>query len=409
MSRDDYIRKVLKFKVNMIYTLLDKSEIRRVEPTEVNGDLKCYLQRLNHYRIKVSSFEEHCFEREICDYRHNYQPRTSKRVKKIDSFDLIKFNNAICFGDGAIETANKKIYLSHMLNKSIFYPLDKIRFVGFEPLIKNRLGLELLGDGYVKLNDNINNYSYTNETVLLMTRLKDNSYSHFVWDTIPLLAYRDFLRKELGEDVKILIPYESISSFKLEFLRKLGVKESDLIIKPLSTSMLFKSIYVGSPTSTNNVWISDFSLPVLTSLRLEKKKTNKKNLYYFDRNDERKGIRKIVNESKIVDICKKYGLEIKTPGKMTLAEKQEVFSQADLIVGQYGGGMQNHFLCNPKTHILLLQSEKFFREIHYNTATRLNHYVTSIIGPALSTGNNSDFSIDDAVFERELVKILGKM
>ena len=269
------------------------------------------------------------------------------------------------------------------------------------------------------------------DPVFVLSSPADDNYSHFVWDTLPLLWYVTELN---NPHIKILID-EGWPKYKLEFLDALGFDESRRITRKIGEQLLCKSIYMGSLLGVNNRKILPQGLELLGRLRVQKdaeidssrllptyaflqrlsdykEETKPLKLLFLDRNDDRKSIRQLLNEEDLWEICKKYGFERITPGRMSLAEKRKVYAQADVMVGQYGGGLQNHFLCHPGTRLMVLQSNLFQRDIFDFTSDLLDIPVISLFGRAFPNAgghltNNSNFMIDEQQFEKALLLLLG--
>ena len=169
------------------------------------------------------------------------------------------------------------------------------------------------------------------------------------------------------------------------------------------------SVYVPTFCAVNNSWICDEALDFLVDMRL-KTEVKPTRLLYFDRGGDRSGVRRLLNEEQIWDICKEYGFERITPAQLTLEEKREVFSETAVMVGQFGGGIQTHFLMQPGTSILCLHSNLFFRNIFEFTSSKLRQVVTAVVGKASTAlagdPNNSDFEIDPVTFRKALEQTL---
>lgn len=247
------------------------------------------------------------------------------------------------------------------------------------------------------------------DPVFIIDKPRDASYSHFVWDCLPQLWYVEQIN---NPKLKILIP-ENLSGYKLEFLKNLGYGEDRLIRRQVNEHILCERIYMGTPLSMNNVFIQPDALSVLRRLRLPADapaamRTPKRKIF-LDRNDERKGFRRLLNEADIWAVCERYGFERHTPGRLSIAEKQQLFSESDFIIGQYGGGLQNHFMCQPNTKMIVLQSELFQRYIFDCTCDDIGIQLMTVVGRAYRScidANNSNFMIDEDLFEQTLCELL---
>ena len=193
-----------------------------------------------------------------------------------------------------------------------------------------------------------------------------------------------------------------------EFLLALGFDDSRMITRNIDEHILCKKIYMGTRLGVNNRMILPQGLDLLTSLRLPETKQSRR--IFLDRNDDRKAIRQLVNEEDLWAICQKFGFERLTPGRMSLNEKRQAFGEAEIIIGQYGGGLQNHYLCHPNTRLIVLQSDLFQRNIFDYTSEMLQLPMLSIFGRAFHTAcggsNNSNFMVDEQLFSQALQHML---
>ena len=387
--------------------LLHRSQIRAVASFNdfVNSESCGYYKTFNETRYI------YCDRLEIKHNVNYYSDKKKGKVQKetkavnIEDSEIYKFSNVFCRGVGSINKGQDYIFTDHLIeNEGLYSDFDRFKELKLIK-IQDRLKVNFNGLGQCSLLPNDKIVSLIDGPVFLLSRSRDDAYSHFVWDTLPLLFYF-FQLKEKISNLKLLIPScqeSQFPSYKLEYLSALGVSSDDLIFKNIDEVFFCRNIYVGRSISTNNQWIKPAGLDVLKGLRLQSlPKSKKPVIVYLDRNDERAGIRSLDNEEKIKDICKRYGAEIFTPGKMSLKEKQELFVRADIVVGQYGGGMQHQFLCKEKCRFILLQSPNFFRYIHYFTSGFLKQATFSIVGVSKGTYNNANYIVDSAVFEDTL-------
>lgn len=266
--------------------------------------------------------------------------------------------------------------------------------------------LKVIGAAMLQVIKPINIYQTIEHPVFLLGTPADDNYSHFVWDTLPQLWYVKQLHAA-GIAVKLLVD-KTLSGYKLEFLAALGFDQSQLIMRPIHKQFLCKQLFMGTRLGVNNRKIADQGLALLSALRQPAQTQTRR--IFLDRNDDRKAFRQLLNEEDLWEICQRYGFERLTPGRMSLAQKQQVYAEAECLIGQYGGGLQNHFLCHPHTKILVLQSHLFVRNIFDFTQQSLQTPVVSVVGQAYYTGcnsiNNSHFMVDERLFEDALVQLL---
>ena len=379
-------------RINEIFSISENSQIFNLE----------------QFRYKFSSNEMLDYEVRKFSYKNNYSEEVEKKRKRLLGEEVFYFKDAIVFGDGGVLTDSNELFLDHVLNKSMYDQVDLIKLAGYE--LGERLGIALEGEGRCSLDKRMLTHIYSvSEPVILFSRMKDVAYSHFLWDTVPLLIYKEKLELILERKLKLLVPYgrEEFASYKLEILRYYGIDEGDLIFKELNEAVSCESLFVGGPLSVNNFHCNKSVAYFLARALKNNNDAGVQKIIYLDRNDYRNGIRSIKNEKEIIEKCKERGGIVVTPGNMSFEEKVEVFGSADIVIAQFGGGLQNHFLFKANTKIIILQSENFFREIIHLTSSFFGHEVYSIEGPV--EGNkksyNADFSINLDEFERILDSI----
>lgn len=246
------------------------------------------------------------------------------------------------------------------------------------------------------------------EPVMFLSSAKDAAYSHFLWDTVPMLAVFDRLRPWC---TKVLVE-DGLPSYKMDILYRAGLTDENIILRPLDKAVRCKRLFVPNRLSVNNFSINDVGMEVLKRLRKPKQKfwprrqARPGRRLFVDRGGDRADVRRLINEDDIWNVLKLAGFERISPGLMTLAEKAEAFGEAGVIVGQYGGGLQNHFLCPDGTKILVLHSTSFRRFIFDSSVDQLGHHVISVEGIAESPSLNSDFNIEMLPFVRALSKLI---
>ncbi len=395
----------LGIRADMIYNCTHKSEIRVAPVASIffGDETSAYFEKFDALRFKVEEPRKHYYDAFYVDPIKGSEVIKYEKFKKLPEVELIKFKNALCFGYGGVMTKSSALFVDHTLNERIYGCKEDIERANSNYIrtVSEKIGLEIVGQGDFKIPDSLLNVDRViSDPVFLIGRLLDDAYSHFVWDTLSLLSQ---LKHFKGKKVKVLFPEEecSVSKYKLEFLHEIGIPKESIIFKPRDKTYRFKELYLSTAQAVNNHWITAPALSKLSSMRKKVGESKELKLYYLDRNDYRADVRTIENEQSLIDYCVSKGFKRLTPGLMSLDEKIRVFGEADLIVGQYGGGLQNHFLCKDNVKIICLQSRKFVRDIHHFTSQLLKQDVISMLGDVVGAGgNNSNFTIDEAIFNK---------
>lgn len=244
------------------------------------------------------------------------------------------------------------------------------------------------------------------EPVFFFGKPGGSAYSHFLWDGVSTLWWLE----QLDKGVKLLVP-STMPAYQREIIRAAGIGDERLLLRDPLEQLRIRTLYVPGFTAVNNRWIAEGPLEFLT--RFARPQAAPVRRIYIDRQGDRSQIRRLLNEEEIWAICARHGFERVTPGRLSFAEKQALFGSTAVLVGQYGGGLQTHFLLPRGAALLCLHSDLFIRDIIDHTAEALGLSVATIVGkadPSAMAGeeslNNSDFRIDPAIFEAALLRML---
>lgn len=323
------------------------------------------------------------------------------KLRVTEGVDLIHLQNATLAGDfGLFFGEHEACVFPFYRNLNLHLSPDKFDRA---KLLRRRLNgamIDAVSGSEGSITSDILTFKSISEPVFLFEKPHGHAYSHFIWDSLSVLWWLS----RLPSEVKVLVP-STIPSYQKEILAAAGIPEERIIWRNGREHIKLSSVYVPSFCAVNNSWICDDALDFFTDMRL-KTSVRPEKLVYFDRGGERAGVRRLLNEEQVWEICQQYGFERITPAQLTFAEKQKLFSETAVMVGQFGGGIQTHFLMQPGTSILCLHSNLFFRNIFEFTSAKLDQQVSAVIGGASSAlagdPNNSDFEIDLDVFRAAL-------
>ncbi|MBC2689519.1 MULTISPECIES: glycosyltransferase family 61 protein [Pseudomonas] len=249
------------------------------------------------------------------------------------------------------------------------------------------------------------------EPVVVLASCTDNAFSHYLFESFAKLHI--MLNVDLNKFKWVVS--SSIRSYQLNLLLDAGIKAENIIKKPHNTYLKVPFAIVIESPSHNNLWATPASLLFMRSFfkglinKNPMMKATAKRIY-LDRADERAAMRKIVNEVEIVDIAKKNDFSSYTPGALSFSGKIDAISNAEYIIGQYGGGLQLCFSARQGCRIVVLQSPHFFRAFISFMSVFFGFEVINIMGQSTATSepkhNNSELLIDQADFEESLTQIL---
>jgi hypothetical protein len=109
-----------------------------------------------------------------------------------------------------------------------------------------------------------------------------------------------------------------------------------------------------------------------------------KRAFYISRGG---GPRSILNEKEILESLKPYGIERVEAHKMTLQQQIDLFSEAGLLVGPLGAGMQNAMWAPRGCRVLDLVNVRYFSGTYWTLAESLNQPYGLVTGISESGAN----------------------
>jgi hypothetical protein len=116
---------------------------------------------------------------------------------------------------------------------------------------------------------------------------------------------------------------------------------------------------------------------------LDRKPPGKK-LFYISR---RNGSRPALNEGEILAALKPWGITVVEPDLLPLQEQIELFSEAGLIIGPQGAGIQNSLWAPPGCLVLEFISPRYFSGVYWTLAESVGHKYGFVTG---ETAPNED-------------------
>ena len=204
-----------------------------------------------------------------------------------------------------------------------------------------------------------------------------DNYFHFIYDSLPILAYY-FELKEKVPELKLLLSTshptkKSLSPFVKEFLSAIGIKDSDLCFG--TKNVEYTNLYISTSFTHGQKSNDIFSPQALTVWnRCQSTLTNTPKRFYISRRSWVHGDtsnigtnytmrRRCMNEDDLVALLKKYDIEEVFTELLTTQQKIAYFRNAELAVGIIGGGLCN-LLFSPQTTKSLCITTPHFLEIN---------------------------------------------
>ena len=188
------------------------------------------------------------------------------------------------------------------------------------------------------------------------------NYAHFFCDVLPCQMLFDEVG--LAEQYPNILPPKG-PAFAHEAVGMLGLEEKGSLhwddtcwqVDGLYFASHFKKFCSWTPESA--AWMRRKFNPAL-----EQKPAGQKMFYISRRN----GCRPALNEDEILAALKPWGITVVEPEQLPLSEQIELFSEAGLIMGAQGAGMQNALWAPRGCMILELISPRYFSGVFWTLA-----------------------------------------
>jgi capsular polysaccharide biosynthesis protein len=225
----------------------------------------------------------------------------------------------------------------------------------------------------IKLNKN----QFNEQNPVFYFIYNTENYFHFIYDTLPYLITFNKLKDQIP--FKLLINYPNkqtkhIYKFVLEFLKLVGIDESDLIY--VNDETIYDNIYVSSSYThgfDSNLpprkevydffrWIVESNVDSFKSDTPKKIYVSRRSWLHNDYSNIGTNYtlkRRMVNEDKLVDLLLKNGYEEVFTEKLTTIEKLNLFYNTESIIGAIGGGLCNVLFSKKETNLLTIVSPTF--------------------------------------------------
>ncbi|MCE0523006.1 MAG: glycosyltransferase family 61 protein [Methylacidiphilales bacterium] len=201
-----------------------------------------------------------------------------------------------------------------------------------------------------------------------------NHYAHLFCDVLPRLKL--FEEAGLAGQYPNILPPKS-HAFADEAISLLDLEKSGSVrwddgcwqLDGLYFVSAFKRFCSWTPESA--FWIRQKFNP-----DLDRKPPGRK-LFYISR---RRGVRPALNEEEILDAIKPWGITVVEPDRLPLREQVDLFSEAGLIMGPQGAGIQNALWAPQGCRVLELISPRFFSGVYWTLAESLSHSYGLVTG-----------------------------
>lgn len=198
------------------------------------------------------------------------------------------------------------------------------------------------------------NFKPRNEAkhVVSLAGRADHNFGHFMLEYLPRLR---LVEQHLGslDDVTVLL--SSRLPWKVELLQEIGIKPAQLLVG--TESFLAAPLYI---TDNSPVYMRDneFKSENISWLREKliapNHSHNPSKVLYLRRDGSR---RQLPREAELTMLD--YGVEIVTPGSLSLSEKKDTLASARTIIGGVGSNLVNVILAPHQPETLIVSDGNF--------------------------------------------------
>lgn len=287
------------------------------------------------------------------DVEFNFAESTSN----IPAANLYEFQNVYLAGQGCIIDENKQVLSSqHLQMHSTHLTLGaNMRLINTRYPDKNIISFEKA----------LTIRTIHDTPCIPLSQPGEGVYGHWLVDILPRVVFA----KQLNQPLKYIISTRS-PSYARSFLHLLGITDDDIVIyRPESEVVFMKNCYFPGHLRLESAF-SPLAARLNTSMQPYFSTCKNRKLYISRGNFNKQ--QTIFNADALIKLVTHYGLEIIEPHKYTIKEQIKIFSEASLIMGEYGSAMHNTLFCYPNTSVIVLQSDA------------VPHFIQAGIGALLS-------------------------
>ena len=275
------------------------------------------------------------------------------KIESKFSYNIYKIKKCRIYTDTVTDTA----FIAD--NKIIIGPSFQLRKLNVNADISENI---VLSKGTPRIKKKLKGSVFS----LLTGGAGNSNYWHWLFDVLPRIKILeskidlDKINYFLLPDLKEKFQNETLDLINIPPLKRISSKK----LRHVEAETV---IAVDHPINFNNYPNKDIqNIPewILDDLRLKFLKnddTKKKypDKIYIDRSDSKSNhryLRKILNETEIINFLKKKDFSVIRLSDFSFADQVNLFNQASQIIGLHGGGFANLTFCKPKTFVLELKS-----------------------------------------------------
>lgn len=232
-------------------------------------------------------------------------------------------------------------------------------------------------------------------------------YGHWLIDILPKLY---MLQQRLNFDkCKIALPLD-IPGYWKKFFRLLNISEDRVLFyDPLKEILECKNIIL--PTKCRVIdgsWLAPYVGTmydeIVDKYSQQTNSGNPESKLYLSRRKLKGQFRKLVNRAEVSEVILSAGFKEIFPEEYSLEEQIQLFSQAKVLIGEFGSALHNSLFGTKDLKVISLQSNHIPLLVQWGICNIKQQDCGIIFGEAIATRKsiNSDFVIDLDILKNAL-------
>ncbi len=304
-----------------------------------------------------------------------------RATRRVPPANLYAFKNVYLAGLGCIVDQDNRLFVSPFMH------MDK----HFLQSGGNSTLIDLDGDE-VRFNKKLNIIDLGDAACVPLSQPGQGIYGHWLVDILPRVMFA----KSLNIKLKYIFA-QNIPSYAKVFLELLGINEEDIFVyNPNKEVVLMQNCYFPSHLRLGSAF-SPLAAKFNQSLAPYQSPCKNTKLFISRGNYNNK--QTIANSSELLDLVKCYDFEILEPHNYSIKEQIKLFSEAGLIVGEYGSAMHNTLFAHPEAKVVVLQSEATAPFVQAGIGALLNQPTGFVfgkpVGDQCNRGRSFSASLED--------------
>lgn len=293
-----------------------------------------------------------------------------RATRHIPPANLYVFKNVYLAGLGCIIDQENRLFVSPFMHMDKHY----LQSGGNSTLI------ELDGND-VRFNKKLNIIELADVVGVPLSQPGQGIYGHWLVDILPRVMFA----KSLNIKLKYIFA-QNIPRYAKVFLELLGINEEDIFVyNPNKEVVLMQVCYFPSHLRLSSAFSP---LAAKFNQSLAPYQSPCKNTKLFISRGHYNNKQTIANSSELLDLVKCYDFEILEPHNYSIKEQIELFSEAGVIVGEYGSAMHNTLFAHPEAKVIVLQSEATAPFVQAGIGALLNQPTGFVFGKPVEDQHN---------------------